>query len=308
MGFKALVCDTVAETGLKALKEAGFEVNYKPEISEQDLAETVGDYDVLVVRSRTRVTKEIIDTAKKLKAVGRAGSGVDNIDVKAAQAKGIAVVNSPEALTNGVAELVIGLMISAARGIPKADAAVRRGEWPKQGIMGTELRGKTLGIVGMGKIGLRLAKFANVFDMKILGYDVVKIDEKILAEVGAKIVDLDSLLRESDFVSIHVPLLTETRQMINAYKIGLMKSSAFLINTSRGKVIDENALYETLSQKKIRGAALDVFESEPPVGSKIITLPNVICTPHIGSQTVESQDLTTTLLAEKLIDALKRHG
>lgn len=308
MVHKVLVCDSMARKGLDALSSAGFEVTYRPDISYDEVLASVGGYEVVVVRSRTQITRQVIEAGRKLKAIGRPGVGVDNIDVKAAEEAGVAVVNTPEALTNAVAELVLGLMISLSREIPRADASMKRGEWQKQHLIGTELCGKTLGVVGMGRIGIRVAQLAKAFGMKILGYDIIPISEKVLDELESKIVSLDTLLSDSDYVTIHVPLTPETQRMINSKTLRLMKKSSFIINTSRGKVVDEKALCDALKSNVIKGAALDVFEIEPPVGSELVKLPNVVATPHIGSQTAEAQDLASLKLADNLVSVLSKRG
>ncbi len=302
--MKVLVCDPIDEEAIKMLKEKGFEVDYKPTISYQELKNSVQDYDALLVRSRTKVTREIIEAGKKLKAIGRAGVGLDNIDLEAAKERGIKVVNAPESLTQSVVELVIGFMVALSRFMCKADRTMKEGKWLKTEFLGHELSGKTLGIVGFGRIGRGVAKVAKALGMNILVYDVIKVDEKTLSELQAKQVELDELLKSSDFVTIHVPGGPSTYHLITIDKLKLMKPTAFIINTSRGNVIKEDDLVYALKNKIIAGAALDVFEVEPPTNKELLSLDNVILTPHIGGETVEAQRLAGTLTVQRLIEAL----
>ena len=302
--MKVLVCDPIDEEGIKMLKEKGFVVDYKPNITAQELKSVVANYDALLVRSRTKVTKEIIEAGKNLKAIGRAGVGLDNIDLEAANAKGIKVVNAPESLTQSVVELVIGFMVALSRYMCKADKTMKEGKWLKTEFLGHELKGKTLGIVGFGRIGKGVAKVAQALGMKILVYDVISIDQKTLMEYDAKQVSLEEVLKESDYVTIHVPGGPQTYHLIDLSKLKLMKPTAFIINTSRGNVIKEEDLVYALKNKLIAGAALDVFEVEPPVNKELLSLENVILTPHIGGETVEAQRLAATLTVSRLIEAL----
>jgi len=302
---KVLVCDAIDQKGIEVMRKSGLQVDYKPEIKPDELIESIKDYDILVVRSRTKVTREVIDANAKMKIIARVGVGLDNIDVKYAESKGIQVINAEIAAMTAVAELVIGLMLSLARSIPWADAALKNGKWLKKELVGIELKGRYLGIVGVGKIGKRIARIARGLSMNIIGYDIVPIDQQFAREVGLIVTDLHTLLSSSDFVTLHVPLTEDTRHMINAQRLGLMKKGAYLINTSRGAVIDEQALYNALKDGRIAGAALDVFEVEPPTNNALVQLPNVICTPHIGAQTYEAQELAGNVIAEKIIQILK---
>ena len=303
--MKVLVCDPIHEDGIKILKDAGFEIDISPEISYEELKGKVRDYDVLVVRSRTKVTREIIEAGEKLKVVGRAGAGIDNIDVEAAKEKGVKVLNTPEAPAIAVAELTIGLLLSLARQIPRADSSMKEGRWAKKEFRGWQLNGKTLGVIGLGHIGEKVARLAKAFGMKILITKRTPPSPEILKELEAEFVSLDELLRRSDVVSLHVPLTPQTYHMIGDREIRLMKDGAFLINTSRGAVVDEKALLNALKSGKLGGAALDVYEVEPPKDYSLMKLPNVVCTPHIGAQTVEAQRAASTLLAQKIVNALK---
>ena len=300
-----LICDQVNPILKEILDKNGLKVNYEPEITSEQLAEKIGNYEVVVVRSRTKIVKELVEKADKCKIIARVGVGLDNIDQDAAKAKNIKVINAVEGAITAVAELVVGLMLSMAREIPRADREVRNGNWIKKELMGSELKGKYLGIIGLGNIGKRLGRLARALNMNIIGYDVVPIDEEFSKEVGLMKADLDTLLSSSDYVSLHVPLFDSTRHMINAEKIKLMKNTAHIINTSRGGVIDEEALYNALKDGNLANAALDVFEVEPATGNKLTNLPNFIATPHIGAQTKEAQSLAANVIAEKIIQVLR---
>ena len=300
-----LICDQVNPTLNEILEKNGLQVTYEPEITPEQIAEKIGNFDVVVVRSRTKITRELIQKADKCKIIARVGVGLDNIDQNSAKEKGIRVINAVEGAMNAVAELVIGLMLSLAREIPRADREVRNGNWIKKELMGTELRGKYLGIVGLGNIGKRLGRLAKALNMNIIGFDVVPIDEEFSKEVGLMKTDLDTLLASADYVSLHVPLLDSTKHMINSTKMESMKNTARIINTSRGGVIDEEALYDALKNGQLGGAALDVFEVEPATSNKLATLPNFISTPHMGAQTKEAQLLAANIIAEKIIQILR---
>ena len=300
-----LVCDQVNPILKEVLEKNGLKVTYEPEITPEQTAEKIGNFEVVVVRSRTKMTRGLIAKADKCKIIARVGIGLDNIDQEAAKEKNIRVINAVEGAITAVAELVIGLMISMAREIPRADREIRNGNWIKKELMGSELKGKYLGIVGLGNIGKRLGRLARALNMNIIGYDVVPIDDEFSKEVGLMKADLDTLLSSADYVSFHVPLLDSTRHMINAEKLKMMKNTARIINTSRGGVIDEEALYNSLKDGSLAGAALDVFEVEPATENKLITLPNFIATPHIGAQTKEAQLLAANIIAEKIIQILR---
>ena len=300
-----LICDQVSSTLKEILEKNGLKVTYEPEITPEQIAEKIGSFQVVVVRSRTKMTRELIAKADKCKIIARVGIGLDNIDQDAAKEKNIRVINAVEGAITAVAELVIGLMLSMAREIPRADREIRNGNWIKKELMGSELKGKYLGIVGLGNIGKRLGRLARALNMNIIGYDVIPIDDEFSKEVGLMKADLDTLLSSADYVSFHVPLLDSTHHMINAEKLKMMKNTARIINTSRGGVIDEEALYNSLKDGSLAGAALDVFEVEPATENKLITLPNFIATPHIGAQTKEAQLLAANIIAEKIIQILR---
>ena len=300
-----LICDQVSSTLKEILEKNGLKVTYEPEITPEQIAEKIGTFEVVVVRSRTKMTRELVEKANKCQVIARVGVGLDNIDQDAAKEKNIRVINAVEGAITAVAELVIGLMLSMAREIPRADREIRNGNWIKKELMGTELKGKYLGIVGLGNIGKRLGRLARALNMNIIGYDVTPIDDEFSKEVGLMKADLDTLLSSADYVSFHVPLLDSTRHMINAEKLKMMKNTARIINTARGGVIDEEALYNSLKEGSLAGAALDVFEVEPATGNKLITLPNFIATPHMGAQTKEAQLLAANIIAEKIIQVLR---
>jgi len=300
-----LICDEVAPVLNKVLEENGLKVTYEPQITPDQIKEKIGQYNIIIVRSRTKLTKELIEKADNCKIIARVGVGLDNIDEDAAKAKNIRVINAVEGAMTAVAELVLGLMFGLARQIPVGDRGIRNGEWLKKELKGTELKGKYLGLIGCGNIGKRLGRLARGLNMNIIGFDVIPIDEEFSKDVGLMKTDLDTLLQSSDYVSLHVPLLDSTHHMINAKKLSLMKNTAKIINTSRGGVIDEEALYEAIKNGNLGGAALDVFESEPAINNKLATLDNVILTPHIGAQTKEAQSLAANVIAEKIIQILR---
>ncbi|NWJ68618.1 D-2-hydroxyacid dehydrogenase [Marine Group I thaumarchaeote] len=300
-----LICDHVNPTLKEILEKNGLKVTYEPEITPEQIAEKIGNFQVVVVRGRTKLSRELIEKADKCKIIARVGVGLDNIDEEAAKEKNIRVINAVEGATTAVAELVIGLMLSMAREITRADREIRNGNWIKKELMGSELKGKYLGIIGLGNIGKRLGRLTRALNMNIIGYDVIPIDDEFSKEVGLMKADLGTLLSSADYVSLHVPLLDSTHHMINAEKLKLMKNTARIINTSRGGVIDEEALYNSLKEGNIAGAALDVFEVEPATGNRLTTLPNFIATPHMGAQTKEAQLLAANIIAEKIIQVLR---
>lgn len=301
---KVIICDSIDDVGISILEKAGLVVVYKPDIESDKLLTSVNDCDVIVVRSRTKITKTVIDAAPKVKIIARVGVGLDNIDTSYAESKGIKVFNAAEAAMNAVSELVIGHMIALSRNIPKANYGIKSGRWLKKELVGVELRGKYLGIVGVGNIGRNLGRLARCFRMNLIGYDIIPINQDYVREVGMIKTDLKTLFENSDFVTCHVPLTDKTRHLINSETLSYMKPTAFLINTSRGEIIDEESLFSALNEKRIAGAALDVFEVEPPTNTKLLQLPNIICSPHIAAQTKEAQELASTVIAEKVIQSL----
>ena len=307
MGFdeSVLICDEVDPILNKILVDNGLKVSYEPTITAEQIQETIGQYNIVIVRSRTKLTKELIEKADNCKIIARVGVGLDNIDEEAAKTKNIRVINAVEGAMNAVAELVLGLMLSLARQTARGDREIRNGNWLKKELKGTELRGKYLGIIGLGNIGKRLGRLARALNMNIIGYDVIPIDEEFSKEVGLLKADLNTLLQSSDYISIHVPLLDSTYHLLDAQKMSTMKKTAKIINTSRGGVVDEDALYDAIKNGTLGGAALDVFEKEPATGNKLAELDNVILTPHIGAQTKEAQSLAANVIAEKIIQILR---
>ena len=296
----------IHEKAIQMLRDKGFEVVYHEYPSEDELVELIRDVDAVIVRSKPVVSRRVIEAGEKLKVIARAGVGLDNIDLEAAEERNIKVVNAPEAATNSVAELAIGLMLSVYRKIAYADRNMRMGRWVKKECMGYELRGKTLGIVGMGRIGRAVARIAyHGFGMRIIYYDVVRCPKEFEEEVKAKCVDLDTLFREADVVTLHVPLTPQTRHLVNEDRLKLMKKTAILINTSRGGVVDTNALVKALREGWIAGAGLDVYEEEPlPSDHPLTKLDNVVLTPHIGASTYEAQEKAGITVVEKIIEIL----
>ncbi len=298
--WKILLTDGLNESG-QAILRAAAEVDDRVDISPEDLLKVVGDYDAMIVRGRTKVTPEVLEAAKKLKIIGRAGVGVDNINLPVAKAHGVTVVNAPKSTTLAVAELTLGLMLAMARSIPRADSTMKAGQWIKKQLEGVELRGKTLGVIGMGNIGSALGRMVTALGMRVIGYDPLLSADEIEAR-GARPVSLKELFVASDFITLHVPLNDATRGMINAETIAQMKFGVRLICAARGGVIDEAALLQALQSGQVAGAALDVFVKEPPGQSELVSHPNVITTPHIGAQTEEAQvraseDIATEVLA-----------
>ena len=303
--MKVGICDPIAQEGVEYLKKEGFEVIDLTGVPKDELPKHVGDLDAIIIRSATKVRKEFIDAAKNLKVIGRAGVGLDNVDVDYAKSKGIKVLNTPGATSISVAELVIGLILAVMRKIAYADREMRHGKWPKKKCKGIEMYGKTLGIIGIGRIGREVAKRARAFGMKIIYYDVFKLDDRTANELGVEYRDLDDLIGEADVITLHVPLLPETKHMINAERIAKMKDGAIVINAARGGVVDEDALYEALKSGKLYGAALDVYEHEPLKESKLFELDNIVLTPHIGAQAKEGQTRAGIEIAQKVAEALK---
>ncbi|GMR10052.1 MAG: hypothetical protein BMS9Abin28_0873 [Anaerolineae bacterium] len=297
MAWRVLVTDGLSEEGLRLLRD-------QAKVIESETLEALGDSDALIVRGRTKVTAEALAKAgPNLKVIGRAGVGVDNIDLQAAESKGLIVVNAPQAATVAVAELTLGLMLSLARHIPAADAGMRRTEWRKSELKGSELSEKTLGIIGVGRIGAAVAERARAFGMNVLGYDLLIPDEELRSR-GTEPTDIDSLLGASDYICLHLPLNEETRGMIGREAISRMKTGARLVSVARGGIVDEQALLAALESGHLSGAALDVFSEEPPGESPLLQHPNMIATPHIGAQTREAQLKAGRDIASEVLAAL----
>ncbi len=299
--MKVLVTDPIHEEGLKKLKEFA-DVNIATDLSHEELIEKVSEYEAMVVRSATKVRKDVLDAGEELELVVRAGVGLDSIDVEYAEEIGVQVENTPEASTTAVSELTLGLMLAWARKISKADKAMKNGKWAKSEISGTELKDKTVGIIGTGRIGCSVAEKAHAFGMNLLAYDVE--ESPRCKELGGKYVDLQGLLRKSDYITIHVPLNSETRHLIGDEELEMMKNDAVIVNVARGQVVEEDALIRALEENRIGGACLDVYDSDPVEDGRLLELDNVILTPHIGASTKEAQKGVGVLAAEKIREIL----
>jgi D-3-phosphoglycerate dehydrogenase len=295
--FKVLISDKIFEEGIKLLEEKGYQVTRAWDTPKSELPKIIADYDVLIVRSATKVKGELLDNAKKLKVIGRAGEGLDNIDFKKVNSLGIALVNTPHVSYMSVAELTIGHLLALARGIVQGTISLREGKWEKEKLIGTEVNGKTIGIIGCGYIGKTVERLAISLGMKVLGVEECVYD---------RFVPLAEMLPQADFITIHVPLTPHTKHMISTKEFNMMKDGVMLIDCSRGGVVDQEALYQALVSGKVKGAALDVFEDEPPKNSKLLTLNNVIATPHVGAQTYEAQLKASVQIAKRVIEALEK--
>ncbi len=295
--WRVLLTDGLSEEGLALLRQ-------QAEVVEADGLGSLPAFDALIVRSRTRVGASDLAGARRLRVIGRAGVGVDNIDLAAASVAGVTVVNTPEAATVAVAEHALALMLALAREIPRADEAIRGGQWPKSDLWGRELCGKTLGIVGLGRIGTALAKRAKALGMRLVAYHP-RLGAELVRERGAEPVDFETLLGISDYVSLHLPLSGETRGLIGKVELSRMKRGARLISTARGGVVNEQALLEALEAGHLAGAALDVFDEEPPRLAAIVRHPAVVSTPHIGAQTIEAQARAAVDIATEILAALR---
>jgi D-3-phosphoglycerate dehydrogenase / 2-oxoglutarate reductase len=298
-----LITDGLQDSAIAILEKIAS-VQNRPDISADDLLQAVPSVDAMVVRGRTKVTAAVLEAAANLKVVGRAGVGVDNIDLETAKSKQVAVVNAPQSTSVAVAEHAFALLLALARQVPLADAGLRRGEWLKKKIKGFELFGKTLGIIGMGRIGAHVASRAAGFGMLCLGYDPLIPNDEI-AKRGAQPTELNSLLNRSDILTLHVPLTPDTRGLINAERITRMKNGVRIICTARGGIIDEAALLDSLESGHVVGAALDVFAQEPVGDSPLVKHPKVVCTPHIAAQTAEAQERAARDIAEEVLTVLR---
>ena len=301
--MKVLISDNISTKGIEILKKAGLDVDVKTGMKPEELMAVIGDYHGLVVRSATKATSKIIDAASNLKVIGRAGSGLDNVDVTAATKKGIVVMNAPGGNTITTAEHSFALMCSMARQIPQATASMKEGKWEKKRFMGVELFNKTLGVIGIGNIGSQVARRAQAFAMNVIAYDPFLSEDKA-KEMGVEKVDLYELFRRSDFITIHTPITAETRNMINKETLRIMKNGVRIINCARGGIINEKDLYDALLEGKVAGAALDVFEKEPPENNPLLSLDSVVSTPHLGAATEEAQENVAIAIAEQIADYL----
>jgi D-3-phosphoglycerate dehydrogenase len=307
--IKILVTDPLSEEGLKILKEPKeFQVDVKTDLKAETLKEIIKDYDALLVRSATKVTKEIIGAAQKLKVIGRAGVGLDNVDLEAATQKGIIVMNTPAGNTISTAEHTMSMVLALSRNIPQANASTKQGEWKRSKFMGVELYNKTLGIIGLGRIGKEVAKRALSFGMKVTAYDPF-LSREVAESLGIEMVELNELFGNSDYITVHTPMTDETKHMISGKQFALMKKGVRLINCARGGIIDEAALIAAIKDGKVAGAALDVFEKEPvPSEYELLKLDNVITTCHLGASTEEAQVNVAIEVAEIVRDALLGKG
>jgi len=299
-----VIADSLPSSAAELLRAAGWSVDAKPGRTPDNLARDLAEADALIVRSATQVTADIIAAAPKLRVIARAGTGVDNVDVPAATARGILVMNAAGANSVSVAELAIGFLVALARAIPAADASMKQGIWDKKRFMGSELRGKVLGVVGFGRIGREVATRARAFGMDILAYDPF-IASRAADAAGVPLMTLDDLLARADFLTLHVPALPETRHLINAERLARMKKGVRIVNTARGELIDDPALAAAIASGHVAGAALDVFDPEPPTDPTLTKLPQVIATPHIAASTIEGQELVGNETAIQVRDYLK---
>jgi len=301
--MKVLISDNISPKCVEILKDAGLEVDIKVGMKPGELQACIGDYEGLIIRSATKVTSEVIDAAARLKVIGRAGSGLDNVDRTAATKKGVVVMNTPGGNTITTAEHTIALMVSLARQVPQATMSLKAGKWEKKKFMGVELFNKTLGIVGIGNIGSQVAKRMQAFAMNVIAFDPFLSEDKAKA-MGVEKVDLRELFRRSDFITVHTPLTTETKNLINRETLAIMKPGVRIINCARGGIVSEKDLYDALVGGKVGGAALDVFEKEPPENNPLLTLDTVIATPHLGASTKEAQENVAVAVAEQVVDYL----
>lgn len=304
MTFNILISDPLSEDGIFPLRQAeGVNIVMKTDFTPEELANNIGEYDALLVRSQTTVTREIIEKATNLKIIGRAGVGVDNIDLDAATEHGIIVVNAPDGNTNSAAEHTIAMLMSLARKIPQAFNSLKNLQWDRKSFLGVELKNKTLGVIGLGRIGAEVAKRAKGQRMNVIAYDPFLTEEKA-KKLGISFGTVEDVLRAADFITVHTPLMKETRHIINKEAFEIMKDGVQIINCARGGIIDEDALYDAIVSKKVAGAALDVFETEPFVGHKLLTLPEVIATPHLGASTIEAQESVAVDVSRDVVSFL----
>ena len=301
--MKVLVTDPLSEEGIDVLRGSA-QVDVKVGLKPEEIVSIIGDYEALVVRSQTKVTADIIEAGKKLQVIARAGVGIDNVDVETATRHGIVVVNAPTGNTVSAAEHAIALMLSLARHIPQANAMLKSGAWRRGDFMGTELRGKTLGVIGLGNVGSEVARRARGLEMKVIAFDpFISIDHSDKLQV--RLVGLDQLLRESDFITLHIPLTAQTKKLVGAKELAMVKPTVRIINCARGGLIDEKALVKALDEKRVAGVAIDVFETEPTTESILFGYDNVIVTPHLGASTTEAQVMAAKDVAEQIVDIFK---
>jgi D-3-phosphoglycerate dehydrogenase len=299
-----LITEEIAQSGIDILKNAGFEVDIKLKLSKEELLKAIKGKSALIIRSATNVDKDVIEASDHLVVIGRAGIGLDNVDVAAATKKGIMVVNAPESNIISAAEHTIGLMLAQARNIPKAHESLISGKWERSKFEGVELHGKTLGIIGLGRVGALVAQRGHAFGMRLVAYDPY-ISKERAKMMNVEMLDLKELMSQSDFITIHLPKTPETIGLINAEVLNLAKPTVRIVNTARGGIIDEKALYDFLVEHPLAGAALDVFSKEPPEFKELLTLDNIVVTPHLGASTKEAQDKAGVTIAQQILLALK---
>jgi D-3-phosphoglycerate dehydrogenase len=297
--FKVLVTDKIENDGIEILEKRGYQVTKAWTMPKKELSRVIADYDALIVRSATKVKGDLLLNAKNLKVIGRAGEGLDNVDYQTANKRGIKVVNTPHVSYMSVAELTIGYILALARNVVQGTLSMREGKWEKERLMGSEVNGKTLGIIGCGYIGRTVERYALVLGMKVLGVEEC---------VHDRFIPLDEMLPQADFITIHVPLSQLTKHMLSTKEFEKMKTGVMIVDCSRGGVIDPEALYQALVSGKVAAAALDVFEEEPPKNNKLLTLSNVIATPHVGAQTKESQLKASVQIANRVIEVLEKQS
>lgn len=303
MTVRVLAADNIEKEGIEILQKAGFDVVEKGKMTEAELLEVIGDCDVLIVRSATKVTAPVIDKGKKLKIIGRAGVGLDNIDVETATLRGIIVMNAPEGNTLSAAEHTFGLILAMARHIPSACNTVKSGKWDRKKFMGIELFGKTLGIIGLGRIGRRVAHYAKAFGMNVLAYDPY-VDEDEVEKIEVSLVTLEGVCKQADIITLHLPLTKETQNILSEHHFSMMKDGVMIVNVARGGLFDEALLEKYIKKGKVKCAALDVFSKEPPDCTTLIQLDNVIVTPHLGASTKEAQVNVARDICQQIVDAI----
>jgi len=303
---RVLVTDGLQDVGVQTLRKLGLDVDVVKTMSEAELVKRIGDYEGLVVRSATKVTRPVIEAGRKLEIIGRAGAGVDTIDVDAATERGVIVMNTPGGNTTAVAEHTMALVLALARRVPAADASLKAGRWEKSGLQGVELFGKVLGLIGLGRIGSEVARRAAGFRMHVIAFDPY-LGREAAERLGVETVELDDLLARADFISVHTPLMSETRHLVGEAQLARVKPGVRIVNCARGGIIDEAALARAIADGRVAGAALDVFEEEPPPsGHRLVALPQVVATPHLGAATDEAQTAVAIAIAEQVADALVR--
>ncbi|MCM8825838.1 MAG: phosphoglycerate dehydrogenase, partial [Candidatus Omnitrophica bacterium] len=301
--MKVLTTDNIEKEGIEILTKAGFDVVEKGKMAEKELMEVIGEFDALIVRSATKVTPSVIEKAEKLKIIGRAGVGLDNVDVEAATQRGIIVMNAPEGNTLSAAEHTFALILSMARHIPAACSSLKSGKWDRKKFMGTELFGKTLGIIGLGRIGRRVAHYAKAFGMNVLAYDPYVSQEEV-EKLDVSLVTLEGVCKQSDIITLHLPLTRETQNILSDRHFSIMKDGVMIVNVARGGLFEESVLEKYIREKKVGAAALDVFSTEPPDCVPLLELENVIVTPHLGASTKEAQINVARDICQQIVDAL----